>query len=88
MRVEALNNLVIHVSDRVLHLGLRYHILATRMATVYGTVSAFDPTTDKWSEYVERLQFYFTANGIKDDSKKHAVLLSNCDRRRFGCYGV
>ena len=70
MRVEALSNLVIYVSDHVVHLSLRYHILATRMATVYGTVSAFDPTTDEWSEYVDRLQFYFTANGIKDDSKK------------------
>ena len=47
MRVEALSNLVIHVSNHVLHLGLRYHILATRMVTVYGTVSAFDPTTDE-----------------------------------------
>ena len=43
----------------------------------------FDPTTDEWSEYVERLQFYFTANGIKDDSKKRAVLLSNCGQSTF-----
>ena len=53
------------------------------MSTVYGTVSPFDPTTDEWSEYVERLQFYFTANGIKDDSKKRAVLLSNCGPSTF-----
>ena len=38
--------------------------------TVFGTISAFDPTTDKWNKYMQRLQFYFTANGIKDDSKK------------------
>ena len=61
---------MIHVSDHVLHLGLRYHILAMRMTTVFGTVFAFDPINDEWSEYMERLQFYFTANGIKDDSKK------------------
>ena len=48
----------------------RYHILVIKMATVYMTVSVIDPVTDKWSEYVERLQFYFIANGIKGDSKK------------------
>ena len=42
-----------------------------KMATVYMTVSVIDPATDKWSEYVERLQFYFIANGIKGDSKNN-----------------
>ena len=63
------------MSDHILHLGLRYHILAMRMTTVFGTISAFDPTTDEWNESVERLQFYFTANGINDDFKKtHSVI--------------
>ena len=31
MRVEALSNLVIHVSDHVLHLGLRYHSFHTAL---------------------------------------------------------
>ena len=64
-------------------LGLRYYILVTRMATVHGTLSAFDPAMDEWTEYIERLQFYFTANGIKDDSKKRAVLLSSCGPATF-----
>ena len=57
--------------------------LAMRMATIYGTVSEFNPATDEWSEYVERLQFYFTANEIKDNSKKRAVLLSSCEPATF-----
>ena len=48
-----------------------------RMATVYRAISVIDPVTIKWSEYVERLQFYFIANGIKSDCKKHAAFLSN-----------
>ena len=33
------------------------------------------PLLTNGSEYVERLQLYFTANGIKDDSKKtHSVI--------------
>ena len=54
-----------------------------RMATVHGTLSAFDPAMDEWTEYIERLQFYFTTNGIKDDSKKRAVLLSSCGSATF-----
>ena len=72
-----------HVINRSVQLWLRYYILATRMATVHGTLSAFDPAMDNWTEYVERLQFYFTANGIKDDSKKCAVLLSSCGPATF-----
>ena len=37
MRVEALSNLVIYVSDHVLHLGLRYH-----KNTVYCPAMSFD----------------------------------------------
>ena len=53
------------------------------MAAVHGAVSPFDPSIDEWSEYVERLQFYFTANGIKEDSKKRTVLLSCCGPSTF-----
>ena len=48
------------------------------MATValYGQVSTFDPETDDWTQYVERLNYYFVANGIDDVTKKRAILLS------------
>ena len=45
---------------------------------VHGTLAAFNPQEEDWSEYTERLTFYFTANGITTDAKKRAVLLSCC----------
>ena len=47
------------------------------MAIAHRTLSIFDSATDGRIEYVERLQFYFTANGIKGNSKKCATLLSS-----------
>ena len=32
---------------------------------LHGTVVAFDPMQESWSEYVERIQHYFTANDTK-----------------------
>ena len=53
------------------------------MTAVHGSLAAFDPTSEDWTEYVERLQFYFTANGITDATKKRAVLLSCCGPSTF-----
>ena len=44
---------------------------------VHGTLAAFNPREEDWSEYVERLSFYFTANGITGHAKKRAILLSS-----------
>ena len=43
---------------------------------VHGALAAFKPQEEDWSEYTERLTFYFAANGITTDAKKRAVLLS------------
>ena len=52
------------------------------MAT-HGTLAAFNPQGEDWSEYSERLTFYFTTNGITTDAKKRAVLLSCCGPATF-----
>ena len=50
---------------------------------VHGTLAAFNPKEEDWSEYSERLTFYFTANGITTDAKKRAILLSCCGMATF-----
>ena len=46
------------------------------MAT-YGRISEYSESED-WTQYEERLKFYFEANDIQDDGKQRAVLLSVC----------
>ena len=50
---------------------------------VHGALAAFNPQEEDWSEYSERLTFYFTANRITTDAKKRAVLLSCCGPATF-----
>ena len=47
------------------------------MAT-HGSVTVFEQSKEDWTSYVERLNFYFTANDVADDGKKRAILLSAC----------
>ena len=39
---------------------------------------AFSGEATEWEDYVERLENYFVAHDIKSDTKKKAVLLSDC----------
>ena len=48
------------------------------MTVVHGAITPFDPDSDEWTEYIKRLQFYFTANNIMDGVKQKAIFLSNC----------
>ena len=41
-----------------------------------GRVDEYDGTKDDWPQYVERLEHFFTANGITEAGKKRAVLLT------------
>ncbi|KAL2095791.1 hypothetical protein ACEWY4_007939 [Coilia grayii] len=53
------------------------------MAT-FGRIDAFDSSTEQWSRYAERLNFYFVANSISDDDKKRAILLTVCGPVVYG----
>ena len=47
------------------------------MATSVGKIDPFNPTNGEvWTDYVERLEYYFLANGITVADKKRAVLIS------------
>ena len=52
------------------------------MAT-HGTVSKFEPATEDWSTYIERLKYYFIANGVDTEDKKRSILLANCGPATF-----
>ena len=41
-----------------------------------GHMEEFDGTKGDWLLYAERLEHFFTANGITDEGKQRAVLLS------------
>ena len=48
--------------------------MATR--TNYGKLNEYDSNKEPWKNYVERLQFYFTANEITEAGVNKATLLS------------
>ena len=47
------------------------------MAAQIGKTTSFDEKLEEWTQYVERLEHFFTANGHTDDDKKKAILLSS-----------
>ena len=42
----------------------------------HGKIDGFDLSHEAWATYIQRLEFYFIANGIEDPEKKRAVLLT------------
>ena len=48
------------------------------MAAHFGQIAEFNPDQDNWNNYVERLNFFFVANGITDANKKIPIMLTSC----------
>ena len=46
--------------------------------TALGHIGEFQPDSEDWISYTERLQLYFVANGIDDRTRRKAILLSIC----------
>ena len=46
------------------------------MATLFGHVGEFDDSKEEWIQYVERLDHFYEANGITENDKKRAILLT------------
>ena len=63
-----------HLATRIKQRNIRLDVL---LAT-HGTVSAFDPSKEDWTNYEERLRYYFIANDVKDAAKKRSILLAAC----------
>lgn len=49
-------------------------VMATSVAI--GSVKEFDSNKETWTNYVERLEFFYAANDIVDANKKKSILLS------------
>ena len=47
------------------------------MAT-FGKINEFDSSKEDWNSYVEQLEFFFVANGIEENARKRAILLTSC----------
>ena len=50
---------------------------------VHGTLSPFDKSTESWTSYSERLDFYFEAHDIDAADKQRSILLSVCGAETF-----
>ena len=61
---------------RISHIGDE-HIRNHAMATSFGKLDKFDPDSgEDWTQYVERMEYYFLANEITSSDKKRALLIS------------
>lgn len=52
------------------------------MAT-YGKIGEFKELEESWTQYIERLEQYFSANDVEDPGKKRAILLSVCGSKMY-----
>ena len=48
----------------------------------HGKLEEYDPQ-EVWSQYIERLEFYFEANGVDNVDKQRAILLSVCGSKTY-----
>ena len=75
---------VIIVNSIFLYSKIKDKTLATKVQGVaaHGKIGPFNPSTESWALYTERLNYYFLANDIKDE-KKHFILLTVCGPQTF-----
>ncbi len=58
--------------------GIR-HRDETGMAGLLGKIEQYDPEEEDWPEYIERLEYFFKANGIVGEDngdRRHATFLT------------
>ena len=46
------------------------------MSSLLGRIDEFDAAKEEWTQYVERVDHFYAANGIDDAGKKRAALLA------------
>ena len=58
---------------RLLHFGDEDGIMA---GTLLGRVEYYDSSKEEWTQYVERLEHFFAANGVDTDANKLSAFLA------------
>ena len=48
----------------------------------HGKLEEYD-SQEEWSQYIERLEFYFEANGVDDEDKQRAILSRACCSKTY-----
>ena len=51
-----------------------------------GKVEEFFPDQEGWDQYIERLEHYFSANGITDSGKQRAILLTVIGAKAYSLF--
>lgn len=51
--------------------------------SLYGHISEFDPESDDWAQYIERLEHFFVANEVTDTNKMKSILISCCGSKSY-----
>ncbi|KAG8180395.1 hypothetical protein JTE90_025445 [Oedothorax gibbosus] len=53
------------------------------MAT-FGTINSYDPGSESWAQYTERLEQFFIANGIDEADRQRAIFLTVVGPSTYG----
>ena len=53
------------------------------MNSLIGKLVDFDPAVETWEQYAERLQHFFDANEIQDDSRKRSIFIVSIDSQEL-----
>ena len=54
------------------------------MTSLFGVIENYNPNNNEnIHEFVERLEFYFSANGIIEDNKKWSVLITVIGKEKY-----
>ena len=77
-----INFCVLLNSSQQLEIIYSGYILSVKMAT-FGKIDEFTDS-DNWTQYIERLNYYFQANDITDGTKKRNILLTVCGSKIYG----
>ena len=57
--------------------GSRWSYTRQKMSVFISTVGEFQQEREDWTQYCDRLEYYFQANGITDENKKSLSFCSN-----------